>query len=259
MINIRQSCAIASATSSPGFESCFPAAAKVRGGIEGITHDDFACALSSFPFMKFGLQYAGADSAGISTDCPEAKYRNHRRMEIIKSISINDAVVNVIRGDLTGSNADAIVNAANSHLRHGGGVAGTIVRKGGRVIQDENDRISYAPVGQCALTSDGSLKARRVIHAAGPGWGEGDEEVRLRNAVINTLTLASQKGFGSISIPAISAGIFGFPKRRCAEIIIEKTATFLTNSKNAQRGELLPHGQRNHPVLRGRTGTAKRR
>ena len=93
---------------------------------------------------------------------------DHRKMEIIKSISANNVVINVIKGDLTESNVDVIVNAANSHLQHGGGVAGAIVRKGGRGIQEESDRIGYVPVGQCALTSAGSLKARHVIHAVGP-------------------------------------------------------------------------------------------
>jgi O-acetyl-ADP-ribose deacetylase len=147
-------------------------------------------------------------------------------MEILKESVFNDTRIRIIKGDLTQSDVDAIVNAANSHLQHGGGVAGAIVRKGGQIIQEESDRIGYVPVGNCALTSGGSLKAKHVIHAVGPRWGEGDEEQKLRNAVKNTLILADEKGFKKISMPAISAGIFGFPKERCAGIIIGEITRF---------------------------------
>ncbi|MCX5807559.1 MAG: macro domain-containing protein [Proteobacteria bacterium] len=148
-------------------------------------------------------------------------------MKIIKESFIKDTKVRIINGDLTQSDVDAIVNAANSHLQHGGGVAGAIVRKGGQVIQEESDKIGYVPVGKCALTTGGSLKAKYVIHTVGPRWGEGDEENKLKNAVKNTLTLASEKGFKTISMPAISAGIFGFPKERCARIIINEVTEFV--------------------------------
>jgi len=147
-------------------------------------------------------------------------------MEIINKIFIKNIAVRVIRGDLTQSNVDAIVNAANSYLQHGGGVAAAIVSRGGQIIQEESNKIGYVPVGGCAITSGGNLKAKYVIHTVGPRWGEGDEENKLRNAVKNTFTLAAEKGFKSIAMPAISAGIFGFPKDRCAMIIIEEIAKF---------------------------------
>ncbi len=148
-------------------------------------------------------------------------------MDIIKSISRKGIVIRLVKGDLTESTADAIVNAANSYLQHGGGVAGAIVRKGGHIIQVESDRIGYVPAGGCALTSGGSLKARYVIHAVGPRWGEGDEVKKLQDAVVNTLALATEKGFRSISLPAISAGIFGFPKKQCAEVMVREITGFL--------------------------------
>jgi len=122
---------------------------------------------------------------------------------------------------------DAIVNAANSRLQHGGGVAGAIVRKGGRVIQDESDRIGHVPVGGAAITTGGTLKARYVIHAVGPRMGEGDEDKKLINAINSVLNLASEERLKSISVPAISAGIFGFPKDRCARILVSETVRFL--------------------------------
>ena len=89
---------------------------------------------------------------------------------------INKTTVRLISADLTERDVDAIVNAANSYLQHGGGVAGAIVRKGGQVIQDESNKIGYVPVGGAAITTGGKMKARYVIHAVGPRMGEGDED-----------------------------------------------------------------------------------
>ncbi len=151
----------------------------------------------------------------------------HPKMDIIQEILLKKTRLRIIRGDLTEAPVDAIVNAANSYLQHGGGVAGAIVRKGGSVIQEESNRIGYVPVGESALTTGGRLKAKHVIHTVGPRWGEGDEETKLRNAIRNTLKLASEKGFRSIAMPAVSAGIFGFPKDRCAHIIVDELAAFV--------------------------------
>jgi O-acetyl-ADP-ribose deacetylase (regulator of RNase III) len=148
-------------------------------------------------------------------------------MLTLKDVTVSSTTIRVVRGDITEMDVDAIVNAANSHLQHGGGVAGAIARKGGSLIQEESNRIGFVPVGSCAITTGGRLKARHVIHAVGPRWGEGDEEKKLKNAVYNTLELASQKSFQSLAIPAISAGIFGFPKERCASIIVNQVISFL--------------------------------
>jgi len=134
--------------------------------------------------------------------------------------------IQLVHGDLTEEAVDAIVNAANSYLKHGGGVAGALIRKGGYLIQEESDRIGYVPVGQVAMTGAGSLPAKKVIHAVGPMWGEGDEDTKLRNAATNSLLLAHREGFQSIAMPAISSGIFGFPKDRCAEILVQAALDF---------------------------------
>jgi len=154
-------------------------------------------------------------------------------VETVKHITIDDVKISIVKGDLTESTADAIVKAANSHLQHGGGVAGAIVRKGGYIIQEESNRIGYVPVGNCAITIGGGLKARYVIHAVGPRWGEGEEERKLRDAIRNTLTLATERNFKTLSMPAISAGIFGFPKERCAHTIVSELATFVSNNKTS--------------------------
>jgi O-acetyl-ADP-ribose deacetylase len=145
-------------------------------------------------------------------------------MEIIREILLKTTRVRAIKGDITEAPVEAIVNAANSHLQHGGGVAGAIVRKGGGIIQEESDRIGFVPVGQSAVTGAGTLRAKYVIHTVGPRWGEGDEEAKLRSAVRSTLKLASELGLTTIAMPAISAGIFGFPKDRCAHIMMDEIA-----------------------------------
>lgn len=148
-------------------------------------------------------------------------------MKLISEHKVKGKTLRLIQGDITEREVDAIVNAANSHLQHGGGVAGAIVRKGGRVIQEESDRIGYTPVGTAVVTTAGKLPAKYVIHAVGPRMGEGDEDAKLQSAVRSALTLASNKGLKSISMPAISSGIFGFPKDRCAKILVSESVEFL--------------------------------
>lgn len=140
---------------------------------------------------------------------------------------IGGRILRLVQGDITERDVDAIVNAANEHLQHGGGVAGAIVRRGGQVIQDESDRIGFTPVGTAAITGAGSLRARYVIHAVGPRMGEGEEDNKLRSAVKSVLELASSRGLRSVSMPAISSGIFGFPKDRCAAILVGESARYL--------------------------------
>lgn len=131
----------------------------------------------------------------------------------------------IAQGDITLENVDAIVNAANEHLQHGGGVAWSIVRRGGDVIQDESDawieKHGLVPHSHPAWTSGGSLSARYVIHAVGPVWGDGDEDAKLAAAVTGSLRAADELGLSSIAFPAISTGIFGFPKERAAGIMLK--------------------------------------
>lgn len=148
-------------------------------------------------------------------------------MKIISEKKINGRTLRLVQGDITERDVDAIVNAANSYLQHGGGVAGAIVRRGGQIIQEESDKIGYVPVGKAAITVAGALPAKFVIHAVGPRMGEGDEDNKLKGAVLSSLLLASEKGLKSISMPAISSGIFGFPKDRCAMVLVREAVTFI--------------------------------
>ena len=146
--------------------------------------------------------------------------------------------ISVVTGDLTQEAVDAIVNAANERLQQGGGVAGVIVRKGGRVIQEESNRIGRVPTGSAALTGAGSLPSRHVIHAVGPVWGSGDEDNKLVSAVKSSLTLAEQHGLTSISFPAISSGIFGFPVDRCARLLLETARALLAANPSSNVREV---------------------
>jgi O-acetyl-ADP-ribose deacetylase (regulator of RNase III) len=140
----------------------------------------------------------------------------------------------IAQGDLTLENVDAIVNAANEHLQHGGGVAWSIVRRGGDVIQDESDawiqKHGLVPHSRPAWTSGGILPARYVIHAVGPVWGDGDEDAKLAAAVTGSLRVADELGLASIAFPAISTGIFGFPKERAAEIIFKAIEEYFSGN-----------------------------
>jgi O-acetyl-ADP-ribose deacetylase len=135
--------------------------------------------------------------------------------------------IQLIQGDITEQETDAIVNAANKDLILGAGVAGAIRRKGGPQIQIECDLIGGTFVGGAVITTGGKLKAKHVIHAVGPRLGEGNEDEKLRDATLNSLKLADEKGLQSIAFPAVSTGVFGFPIDRCAHIMLTATLNYL--------------------------------
>jgi O-acetyl-ADP-ribose deacetylase (regulator of RNase III) len=136
-----------------------------------------------------------------------------------------------VQGDLTAEEVDGIVNAANRHLKHGGGVAGAIARRGGPQIQAESDAWvrEHGPVlySEPAYTGAGRLACRYVIHAVGPVWGEGEEDEKLAAAVSGSLRLAESLDLSSIALPAISTGIFGFPMERAARVILRAIQSYL--------------------------------
>ncbi|MDI6639753.1 MAG: macro domain-containing protein [Methanocellales archaeon] len=125
---------------------------------------------------------------------------------------VKNTIIRLEMGDITEMSVDAIVNAANKKLQHGGEVAGAIVRKGGHIIQEESNKIGEIEVGEAVITTTGMLRAKHVIHAVGPQMGEGDEDDKLRNATLNSLRLADEYDLKSIAFPAISTGAFGYSK-----------------------------------------------
>ena len=132
-----------------------------------------------------------------------------------------------VEGDITDQDVDAIVNAANTDLRLGAGVAGAILEQGGSDIQDECDVQGPIALGDAAVTGAGRLAARFVIHAAGMPPGGGATEESVRDSMRASLERAREKGCRSLAVPAIGAGIAGFPIQRCAEILLEEARQHL--------------------------------
>ena len=143
-------------------------------------------------------------------------------------------VLEIVQGDITQEQVDAIVNAANEQLMHGGGVAAIIARRGGRIV-DEQSRAwvrEHGPVSHArpAYTAGGRLPARYIIHAVGPVWGSGDEDNKLRAAIHGSLQRAEELDLTSLAFPAISTGIFGFPKDRAAQIFFQTIEAYFTQA-----------------------------
>jgi O-acetyl-ADP-ribose deacetylase len=148
----------------------------------------------------------------------------------------SDQTIQLVHGDITSENVDAIVNAANERLQHGGGVAWAISKKGGAAIQRESDlwvrqHGSVSHSGP-AWTSGGQLPAKHVIHAVGPVWGDGNEDRKLSEAVTGSLRVADELKCSSLAMPAISTGIFGFPKERAAGIILSALENYFENNQS---------------------------
>jgi O-acetyl-ADP-ribose deacetylase len=142
--------------------------------------------------------------------------------------------IQLVQGDITIEEVDAIVNAANEYLQHGGGVARTISKQGGSAIQKESDvwvrKHGTVPHEHPAWTSGGRLSAKYVIHAVGPIWGDGDEDSKLEAALTGSLRVADELKCSSVALPAISTGIYGFPKERAAGIILAAMENYFSKS-----------------------------
>jgi len=130
----------------------------------------------------------------------------------------------VVRGDLLEEPVEAIVNAANGHLAHGGGVAGVISRAAGPVLQEESRRIvkerGPLPAGAAVVTTAGKLPFKGIIHAVGPRQGEGDEEAKLFQALSSAFLEAKKRHWNSLAFPAVSSGIFAVPPETCARAYV---------------------------------------
>ncbi len=165
-------------------------------------------------------------------------------------VTVNRTSLELAQSDITGMETDAIVNAANEHLAHGGGVAGAIARRGGPAIQRESDawvqRHGRVPPGSAAITGGGQLPARYVIHAVGPIYDRTNPSRSaelLASAVRSSLTLADAHGLKSIALPAISAGIFGYPLEAAARVILAATVEYLEGETGLERVVFCLFGQ----------------
>jgi O-acetyl-ADP-ribose deacetylase (regulator of RNase III) len=141
-------------------------------------------------------------------------------------------VFEAVVADLLAERSDAIVNAANGHLAHGGGVAAAIARAAGPELEQEGETIvarqGPIPTGEAVATTAGRLPFKAVIHAVGPQRGQGAEEALLVRAVRSALERASERGFVSLSFPAVSSGIFAVPPETCARAYVRAVVEHVT-------------------------------
>jgi len=142
--------------------------------------------------------------------------------------------IRVLQGDITKQEVDAIVNAANSGLKGGGGVDGAIHRAGGPEILQECRQIGHCPVGEAVITTAGKLPSKKVIHTVGPVWqgGSKDEPRALKNAYKSSFDLAVKNNFQSIAFPNISTGVYGFPKEQACDIAVQTINDLLLEHKD---------------------------
>ncbi len=141
----------------------------------------------------------------------------------------------LVEGDITELHVDAIINAANTNLILGAGVAGAIRMKGGKNIQKECNLLAPIKTGEAVITGGGNLHAKYVIHTAGPiypNYSPEEAEMLLKNSVLNSLQFLEIKSLHSLGFPAISAGIYGFPPEKCAEIMISSVLDFIKEKSN---------------------------
>ncbi|MBW5449445.1 O-acetyl-ADP-ribose deacetylase [Cohnella sp. CFH 77786] len=167
---------------------------------------------------------------------------------------LNSTIIALEKGDITKSDLDCIVNAANTSLLGGGGVDGAIHRAGGREILDECIRIrnkqGNCPVGESVITTGGRLKAKFVIHTVGPVWNGGNnlEDEKLGNCYKNSLNLAVQYGLKSISFPNISTGIYKFPKDKAAAIAIRTVLDFVLQNESFKKIQFICFDDENYNI-----------
>ncbi len=149
---------------------------------------------------------------------------------------IGNSVLALIQGDITQEDTDAIVNAANTGLRGGGGVDGAIHRAGGPSIMAECRRIGGCPTGQAVITKGGKVKARYVIHTVGPVYRDGShgEAELLASAYRESLKMASVRHLKSLSFPAISAGVYGYPLEEAARIALQTVTDYLKTNTDIE-------------------------
>jgi len=145
------------------------------------------------------------------------------------------AKIHFLKGDITEMAVDAIVNAANTDLVLGAGVAGAIRRKGGARIEEDCERVGPIPLGEAAVTTGGNLKAHYVMHAASMRLGGRTTSDTLRLATRHTLMRAEEKAIKSIAFPAIGTGIAGFPMEECAQIMIPEVLDHLRSRSSLEK------------------------
>lgn len=157
---------------------------------------------------------------------------------VVRQIEFQEGrILEIVKGDLLAERTDAIVNAANSHLAHGAGVALAIARAAGfSMVQEGNDLVRHQgeiPVGGAAVTTAGRLPFKGVIHTVGPRMGQGDEHAKLVEALYSAFLRAHERGWRSVSFPGVSSGIFSVPHDICADAYFDAVKKFWDVHENS--------------------------
>ncbi len=163
--------------------------------------------------------------------------------------------IEIVKGDITRMDVDAIVNAANSSLLGGGGVDGAIHRAAGQELLEECRSLHGCKTGEAKITNGYRLKARHVIHTVGPIWQAGrEEEMRrlLANCYKNSLQLAVENGLKTIAFPNISTGVYAFPKDKAAEVALTAVGSFLSNDHTIEMVSLVCFDDENFHLYKTR-------
>ena len=160
--------------------------------------------------------------------------------------------IRLVKGDITKMTVDAIVNAANSGLRGGGGVDGAIHRAGGPTIMDECRKIGRCPTGEAVITTAGQLPAKFVIHTVGPIWqgGTHNEGKLLSDAYQNSLKLAKKHNVKSIAFPNISTGVYGFPKKLAASIAAKTIRKYIHDNQSDMEVTFICFDDENYSIYK---------
>jgi O-acetyl-ADP-ribose deacetylase len=158
---------------------------------------------------------------------------------------IGSAILELVEGDITQQDTDAVVNAANKYLRPGGGVDGAIHRAGGPAIEAECRQLGGCPTGEARITTAGNLKARFVIHTVGPIYKDGvhGEPQQLASCYRESLKLASARGIKSLAFPSISTGVYGYPMADAAGTALTTVIDYLTHHPEIERVRFVLFGR----------------
>jgi O-acetyl-ADP-ribose deacetylase (regulator of RNase III) len=155
----------------------------------------------------------------------------------MRTYQLDRFTIELAKGDITSLRVDAIVNAANTQLILGSGVAGAIRQRGGPSIQEECNQLAPISTGEAVITGGGKLLAKYVIHAAGPIYHQYTPikaEELLEDTVLNSLNFIRLKKLKSIALPAISAGVYGFPARKCAEVMLSSVFKYIEQYSDSE-------------------------
>ncbi len=167
----------------------------------------------------------------------------------MESVEINGSRLEIVQGDITKQDTEAVVNAANKKLAPGGGVAGAIHRAAGPEMYEECKKIGGCDTGDAKITDGYNLKADSVIHTVGPVYsGSKEDEKYLRKSYKNSLELAAENDLTSLSFPALSTGAFGYPVEEAAEIALDEIGKFLKMDDKIEVVRMVLFDEKDHKV-----------